>query len=171
MPLSLSHSTQIRTAMTHAPDTAAPRPLNACPPRPSLHPSAVPGLRPGHCPHLTTVLPLLTADAILARPTHPPDAGRRPCPHRRSARAPSTSAAPCLPSTRCCRMRLLWPAIACPCSLLLLPGCRCEEHRPGQAGARWPSTIARCHTNILRPKPDAHHMYAQDQVVIHTARM
>jgi hypothetical protein len=23
---------------------------------------------------------------------------------------------------------------------------------------------------ILRPKPDAHHMYAQDQVVIHTAR-
>jgi hypothetical protein len=24
---------------------------------------------------------------------------------------------------------------------------------------------------ILRPKPDAHRMYAQDQVVIHTARM
>jgi hypothetical protein len=25
-----------------------------------------------------------------------------------------------------------------------------------------------CHTRFLRPKPDAHHMYAQDQVVIHT---
>jgi hypothetical protein len=24
---------------------------------------------------------------------------------------------------------------------------------------------------VLRPKPDARHMYAQDQVVIHTARM
>jgi hypothetical protein len=24
---------------------------------------------------------------------------------------------------------------------------------------------------VLRPKPDAHHMYAQDQVVIHTTRM
>jgi hypothetical protein len=24
---------------------------------------------------------------------------------------------------------------------------------------------------VLRPKPDAHHMYAQDQVVIHTAKM
>jgi hypothetical protein len=24
---------------------------------------------------------------------------------------------------------------------------------------------------VLRPKPDAHRMYAQDQVVIHTARM
>jgi hypothetical protein len=24
---------------------------------------------------------------------------------------------------------------------------------------------------VLRPKPDAHHMYAQDQVVIHTVRM
>jgi hypothetical protein len=28
-----------------------------------------------------------------------------------------------------------------------------------------------CHTRFLRPKPDAHRMYAQDQVVIHTARM
>jgi hypothetical protein len=28
-----------------------------------------------------------------------------------------------------------------------------------------------CHTRFLRPKPDAHHMYAQDQVVIHTVRM
>jgi hypothetical protein len=25
--------------------------------------------------------------------------------------------------------------------------------------------------SVLRPKPDAHRMYAQDQVVIHTARM
>jgi hypothetical protein len=24
---------------------------------------------------------------------------------------------------------------------------------------------------VLRPKPDVHHMYAQDQVVIHTNRM
>jgi Glu-tRNA(Gln) amidotransferase subunit E-like FAD-binding protein len=30
---------------------------------------------------------------------------------------------------------------------------------------------AHCHTQFLRPKPDAHRMYAQDQVVIHTARM
>jgi Glu-tRNA(Gln) amidotransferase subunit E-like FAD-binding protein len=28
-----------------------------------------------------------------------------------------------------------------------------------------------CHTQFLRPKPDAHCMYAQDQVVIHTVRM
>jgi hypothetical protein len=28
-----------------------------------------------------------------------------------------------------------------------------------------------CHTRFLRPKPDAHRMYAQDQVVIHTDRM
>jgi hypothetical protein len=28
-----------------------------------------------------------------------------------------------------------------------------------------------CHTRFLRPKPDAHRMYAHDQVVIHTARM
>jgi Glu-tRNA(Gln) amidotransferase subunit E-like FAD-binding protein len=28
-----------------------------------------------------------------------------------------------------------------------------------------------CHTQFLRPKPDAHRMYAQDQVVIHTTRM
>jgi hypothetical protein len=28
-----------------------------------------------------------------------------------------------------------------------------------------------CHTRFLRPKPDAHRMYAQDQVVIHTVRM
>jgi hypothetical protein len=28
-----------------------------------------------------------------------------------------------------------------------------------------------CHTRFLRPKPDAHHMYAQDQVVIHMVRM
>jgi hypothetical protein len=33
----------------------------------------------------------------------------------------------------------------------------------------WPSWW--CHTRFLRPKPDAHRMYAQDQVVIHTARM
>jgi hypothetical protein len=30
---------------------------------------------------------------------------------------------------------------------------------------------AHCHTRFLRPKPDAHRMYAQDQVVIHTVRM
>jgi hypothetical protein len=30
---------------------------------------------------------------------------------------------------------------------------------------------AECHTWFLRPKPDAHRMYAQDQVVIHTVRM
>jgi hypothetical protein len=29
----------------------------------------------------------------------------------------------------------------------------------------------KCHTRFLRPKPDAHRMYAQDQVVIHTVRM
>jgi hypothetical protein len=36
-----------------------------------------------------------------------------------------------------------------------------------------PSThlLAQCHTRFLRPKPDAHRMYAQDQVVIHTVRM
>jgi Glu-tRNA(Gln) amidotransferase subunit E-like FAD-binding protein len=28
-----------------------------------------------------------------------------------------------------------------------------------------------CHTRFLRPKPDAHRMYAQDQVLIHTVRM
>jgi hypothetical protein len=28
-----------------------------------------------------------------------------------------------------------------------------------------------CHTRFLRPKPDAHRMYVQDQVVIHTVRM
>jgi hypothetical protein len=28
-----------------------------------------------------------------------------------------------------------------------------------------------CHTRFLRPKPDAHRMYPQDQVVIHTVRM
>jgi Glu-tRNA(Gln) amidotransferase subunit E-like FAD-binding protein len=28
-----------------------------------------------------------------------------------------------------------------------------------------------CHNQFLRPKPDAHRMYAQDQVVIHTVRM
>jgi hypothetical protein len=28
-----------------------------------------------------------------------------------------------------------------------------------------------CHTRFLRSKPDAHRMYAQDQVVIHTVRM
>jgi hypothetical protein len=28
-----------------------------------------------------------------------------------------------------------------------------------------------CHTRFLRPKPDAHRIYAQDQVVIHTVRM
>jgi hypothetical protein len=33
------------------------------------------------------------------------------------------------------------------------------------------SRLAECHTRFLRPKPDAHRMYAQDQVVIHTARM
>jgi hypothetical protein len=31
--------------------------------------------------------------------------------------------------------------------------------------------MQRCHTRFLRPKPDAHRMYAQDQVVIHTVRM
>jgi hypothetical protein len=28
-----------------------------------------------------------------------------------------------------------------------------------------------CHTRFLRPKPDAHRMYAHDQIVIHTVRM
>jgi hypothetical protein len=32
-------------------------------------------------------------------------------------------------------------------------------------------TDLKCHTRFLRPKPDAHRMYAQDQVVIHTVRM
>jgi Glu-tRNA(Gln) amidotransferase subunit E-like FAD-binding protein len=27
-----------------------------------------------------------------------------------------------------------------------------------------------CHTRFLRPKPDAHRMYVQDQVVIHAVR-
>jgi hypothetical protein len=31
--------------------------------------------------------------------------------------------------------------------------------------------VLSCHTRLLRPKPDAHRMYAQDQVVIHTVRM
>jgi hypothetical protein len=31
--------------------------------------------------------------------------------------------------------------------------------------------VVTCHTRFLRPKPDAHRMYAQDQVVIHTVRM
>jgi hypothetical protein len=31
--------------------------------------------------------------------------------------------------------------------------------------------VGECHTWFLRPKPDAHRMYAQDQVVIHTVRM
>jgi Glu-tRNA(Gln) amidotransferase subunit E-like FAD-binding protein len=33
------------------------------------------------------------------------------------------------------------------------------------------SYLMGCHTRFLRPKPDAHRMYAQDQVVIHTVRM
>jgi hypothetical protein len=32
-------------------------------------------------------------------------------------------------------------------------------------------TYPECHTQFLWPKPDAHRMYAQDQVVIHTVRM
>jgi Glu-tRNA(Gln) amidotransferase subunit E-like FAD-binding protein len=31
--------------------------------------------------------------------------------------------------------------------------------------------VKACHTRFLRPKPDAHRMYAQDQVGIHTVRM
>jgi hypothetical protein len=31
--------------------------------------------------------------------------------------------------------------------------------------------VGYCHIQFLRPKPDAHRMYAHDQVVIHTARM
>jgi hypothetical protein len=31
--------------------------------------------------------------------------------------------------------------------------------------------VSSCHTRFLRPKPDDHRMYAQDQVVIHTVRM
>jgi hypothetical protein len=31
--------------------------------------------------------------------------------------------------------------------------------------------LEHCHIRFLRPKPDAHRMYAQDQVVIHTVRM
>jgi hypothetical protein len=31
--------------------------------------------------------------------------------------------------------------------------------------------LRNCHTRFLRPKPDAHRMYAHDQVVIHTVRM
>jgi hypothetical protein len=37
---------------------------------------------------------------------------------------------------------------------------------PGHA-----SEVRPCHTRFLRPKPDAHRMYAQDQVVIHTVRI
>jgi hypothetical protein len=36
---------------------------------------------------------------------------------------------------------------------------------PGRGG------VGRCHTWFLRPQPDAHCMYAQDQVVIHMVRM
>jgi hypothetical protein len=36
---------------------------------------------------------------------------------------------------------------------------------------RFSSETTRCHTRFLRPKPDAHRMYAQDQVVIHMVRM
>jgi hypothetical protein len=39
---------------------------------------------------------------------------------------------------------------------------RSAPHRP---------PLSWCHTRFLRPKPDAHRMYAQDQVVIHTVRM
>jgi hypothetical protein len=35
----------------------------------------------------------------------------------------------------------------------------------------WERRIIVCHTWFLRPKPDAHRMYAQDQVVIHMVRM
>jgi Glu-tRNA(Gln) amidotransferase subunit E-like FAD-binding protein len=35
---------------------------------------------------------------------------------------------------------------------------------------RWGS-LARCHTRFLRPKPNAHRMYAQDQVSIQMVRM
>jgi hypothetical protein len=38
-----------------------------------------------------------------------------------------------------------------------------EEQQPEDPGT--------CHTWFLRPKPDAHRMYAQDQVAIHTVRM
>jgi hypothetical protein len=31
--------------------------------------------------------------------------------------------------------------------------------------------LTRCHTWFLRSKPDAYHMYVQDQVVIRTVRM
>jgi hypothetical protein len=46
-------------------------------------------------------------------------------------------------------------------------------NKESKAGSRWkPESMAtRCHTRFLRPKPDAHRMYAQDQVVIHTVRM
>jgi hypothetical protein len=46
-----------------------------------------------------------------------------------------------------------------------------------KGGNRWlvggirPASEGNCHTRFLRPKPDAHRMYAQDQVVIHTVRM
>jgi Glu-tRNA(Gln) amidotransferase subunit E-like FAD-binding protein len=43
------------------------------------------------------------------------------------------------------------------------------ERRGGGEGGR--TGMGGCHTRFLRPKPDAHRMYAQDQVVIHTVRM
>jgi hypothetical protein len=42
---------------------------------------------------------------------------------------------------------------------------RGRSRRPDAENRGW------CHTRFLRPKPDAHRMYAQDQVGIHTVRM
>jgi hypothetical protein len=44
-------------------------------------------------------------------------------------------------------------------------GSRCSGNWSASSG------VLGCHTRFLRPKPDAHRMYAHDQVVIHTVRM
>jgi hypothetical protein len=48
-------------------------------------------------------------------------------------------------------------------------GCRRAAHDGAWRGGA--SGEAACHTQFLRLKPDAHRMYAQDQVAIHTVRM
>jgi hypothetical protein len=46
-----------------------------------------------------------------------------------------------------------------------------EEQQPEDHGTEDKTDEEQCHTRFLRPKPDAHRMYAQDQLVIHTVRM
>jgi hypothetical protein len=55
----------------------------------------------------------------------------------------------------------------------LFLGCSgiCSNLSASHEGLQYVDYVIYCHTRFLRPKPDAHRMYAQDKVVIHTVRM